>query len=70
MPSEKNVATVNLLKTKLAQAKSVVTADASGLSVNLQRELRQNAGFGLKTSDGKLIDDFYQMFFFKRFALI
>src|SRR3990167_7341940 len=51
MPSEKNVATVNLLKTKLAQAKSVVTADASGLSVNLQRELRQ----AVKLAGGELI---------------
>src|SRR3989304_5336321 len=51
MPSEKNVATVNLLKTKLAQAKSIVFADASGLSVNLQRELRQK----IKLAGGELI---------------
>src|SRR3989304_2031381 len=51
MPSEKNVATVNLLKTKLAQAKSIVFADASGLSVNLQRELRQK----VKLAGGELI---------------
>jgi len=51
MPSEKNVTTLNLLKTKLSQAKSVVTADASGLSVNLQRELRQ----AVKLAGGELI---------------
>ena len=51
MPSEKNVTTVNLLKTKLKDAKSVVTADASGLSVNLQRELRQK----VKLAGGELI---------------
>ena len=51
MPSEKNVATVNLLKTKLQQAKSIVFADASGLSVNLQRELRQK----IKLAGGELI---------------
>ncbi len=51
MPSEKNVATVNLLKTKITQAKSIVMADASGLSVNLQRELRQ----AVKLAGGELI---------------
>jgi large subunit ribosomal protein L10 len=51
MPSEKNVATVNLLKTKVSQAKSIVMADASGLSVNLQRELRQ----AVKLAGGELI---------------
>ncbi len=51
MPSEKNVATVNLLKTKIIQAKSIVMADASGLSVNLQRELRQ----AVKLAGGELI---------------
>ncbi len=51
MPSEKNVTTVNLLKTKLKDAKSIVMADASGLSVNLQRELRQ----AVKLAGGELI---------------
>ncbi|MBU2052134.1 MAG: 50S ribosomal protein L10 [Patescibacteria group bacterium] len=51
MPSEKNITTVNLLKTKLAQAKSIVLSDASGLSVNLQRELRQK----VKLAGGELI---------------
>lgn len=51
MPSKKNVATVNLLKTKLKDAKSIVFADASGLSVNLQRELRQ----AVKLAGGELI---------------
>ena len=51
MPSEKNIATVNLLKTKLKDAKSIVFADASGLSVNLQRELRQK----VKLAGGELI---------------
>lgn len=51
MPSEKNVTTVNLLKTKLKDAKSIVFADASGLSVNLQRELRQK----VKLAGGELI---------------
>lgn len=51
MPSEKNVATLNLLKTKISQAKSIVFADASGLSVNLQRELRQ----AVKLAGGELI---------------
>ncbi|OIN89330.1 50S ribosomal protein L10 [Candidatus Beckwithbacteria bacterium CG22_combo_CG10-13_8_21_14_all_01_47_9] len=51
MPSKKNVATVNLLKTKLKNAKSLVFADASGLSVNLQRELRQ----AVKLAGGELI---------------
>lgn len=51
MPNAKNVATVNLLKTKLKDAKSLVFADASGLSVNLQRELRQT----VKLAGGELI---------------
>lgn len=51
MPSDKNVATVNLLKTKISQAKAIVFADASGLSVNLQRELRQK----VKLAGGELI---------------
>lgn len=51
MPSEKNVSTVNLLKTKIQEAKSIVMADASGLSVNLQRELRQ----AVKLAGGELI---------------
>ncbi len=51
MPNAKNVATVNLLKTKLKDAKSLVFADASGLSVNLQRELRQ----AVKLAGGELI---------------
>lgn len=51
MPSKKNVATVTLLKTKLKDAKSIVMADASGLSVNLQRELRQ----AVKLAGGELI---------------
>lgn len=51
MPSQKNVAAVNLLKTKVSQAKSIVFADASGLSVNLQRELRQ----AVKLAGGELI---------------
>lgn len=51
MPSEKNVTIVDLLKTKISQAKSIVTADASGLSVNLQRELRQK----VKLAGGELI---------------
>jgi large subunit ribosomal protein L10 len=51
MPSAKNVAVLNLLKTKVAQAKAIVFADASGLSVNLQRQLRQ----AVKLAGGELI---------------
>lgn len=51
MPNEKNLTTVNLLKTKISQAKSIVFADASGLNVNLQRELRQ----AVKLAGGELI---------------
>ena len=51
MPSEKNITAVNLLKTKLKESKSIVFADASGLSVNLQRELRQ----AVKLAGGELI---------------
>lgn len=51
MPSEKNVAALKLLKTKIQQAKSIVFADASGLSVNLQRELRQQ----VKLAGGELV---------------
>lgn len=51
MPSAKNIAIVNLLKTKADQAKSIVFADASGLTVNLQRELRQK----VKLAGGELI---------------
>lgn len=51
MPSQKNVAVLNLLKTKVQQAKSIVFTDASGLSVNLQRELRQ----AVKLAGGELI---------------
>jgi large subunit ribosomal protein L10 len=51
MPSEKNVTTVNLLKTKIKDSKSIVMADASGLPVNLQRELRQ----AVKLAGGELL---------------
>lgn len=51
MPSEKNVSLVKLLQTKISQAKSIVFADASGLTVNQQRELRQ----AVKLAGGELI---------------
>ena len=51
MPSQKNIATVKLLSEKLALAKSVVLADYRGLSVNQQRELRNQ----IKAVGGELI---------------
>lgn len=51
MPSQKNLDSVSLLKTKLQKAKSIVLADYAGLTVNLQRELRQK----LKLVAGELI---------------
>lgn len=51
MPSQQNIAAVKLLCEKLALAKSVVLADYRGLSVNLQRQLRNQ----VKTVGGELI---------------
>ncbi|MDZ7587173.1 MAG: 50S ribosomal protein L10 [Patescibacteria group bacterium] len=51
MPSQKNQDTVKLLQEKLASAKSIVLADYRGLSVNLQRQLRNQ----VKDVDGELI---------------
>ena len=51
MPSQKNLTTVKLLSDKLALAKSIVLADYRGLSVNLQRQLRNQ----VKAVGGELI---------------
>ena len=51
MPSQKNLTTVKLLSEKLRQAKSIVLADYRGLSVNLQRQLRNQ----VKAAGGELI---------------
>lgn len=51
MPSQQNLNSVKNLQEKLQQAKSVVLSDYRGLSVNLQRKLRQK----VKTAGGELI---------------
>lgn len=51
MPSQKNQNTVKLLQEKLHQAKSIVLADYRGLSVNQQKELRNQ----IKIVGGELI---------------
>ncbi|MFH0942590.1 MAG: 50S ribosomal protein L10 [Candidatus Beckwithbacteria bacterium] len=51
MPSQQNQETVKLLTEKLAASKSVVLADYRGLSVNLQRQLRND----VKAAGGELI---------------
>lgn len=51
MPSQQNLTTVKLLSEKLAASKTVVLADYRGLSVNLQRQLRNE----VKAAGGELI---------------
>lgn len=51
MPSQKNQATLKLLQEKLKQTKSIVLADYRGLSVNLQRQLRNQ----VKAVNGEFI---------------